>query len=237
MQPHELVRTLETLTRDDDTGALKLTSGSESFAILFDGGRVVGLTGAGTQAPDLVEMLRMLGRLPRARAAVLRRLTGRDADAAMLVMREWGIVSAEDAQRRAEFRISQAIARALGWERVEFEFDPSVPLPEGGPAAPERLEMQRMLPAAVAMVDEWAALARTVRPPLTRDSTARWLPDFSGDVAHLDLSGDEIHVLCLANGQFPVHAMAYALLLPEPAVARIIRRLIELRLVGLVDPD
>ena len=42
-------------------------------------------------------------------------------------------------------------------------------------------------------------------------------------------------VLCLSNGQFPLQAISYALLVPEPQVVLLMQRLVDLGLVEVVD--
>src|SRR5262249_30270171 len=70
---------------------------------------------------------------------------------------------------------------------------------------------------------------------LTRKTVARWMPEFNGDVTKLGLGREEVGVLCLSNGQFPLHAVAYALLVHEPVIAEKMQRLLELGLIEVVD--
>jgi hypothetical protein len=70
---------------------------------------------------------------------------------------------------------------------------------------------------------------------LSRSSIPRWIPQFEGNVAQLGLGADEVNVLCLCNGQLPLHAISYGLLQPEPAIARVLQRLLELHLIEIVD--
>jgi len=70
---------------------------------------------------------------------------------------------------------------------------------------------------------------------LTRTTVARWLPEIHNDVRSLGLGQEFIEALCLSNGEIPLQAMALVLMTPEARVARIMTRLLELRLIEIVD--
>ena len=66
-------------------------------------------------------------------------------------------------------------------------------------------------------------------------TVTRWLPEITNDVRSMGLSQEYIEVLCLSNGELPLQAIALALMMPEARVARLIARLVELRLIEVVD--
>src|SRR5579875_2713985 len=98
----------------------------------------------------------------------------------------------------------------------------------------QRLEfaVTQSISHALRQADEWEELGET---SLTRTTVSRWLPEVSKDVRSLGLNQEHIDVLCLSNGEIPLQGMALALMLPEARVARMMLRLLELRLVEVVD--
>ena len=94
------------------------------------------------------------------------------------------------------------------------------------------LDIDSVLLEALRQADEWEEMGETL---LTRTTVARWLPEVSNDVRSLGLSQEYIEVLCLSTGEIPLQAMALVLMLPEARVARIMSRLLELRLIEVVD--
>lgn len=227
-----LQSTLKMLALSGKTGVLSVTSGQERLAIFLQNGHIVDLDEPGTPAPDLIDMFRLLGRIPRPQAAELRRLAGANPATAMAIMVQWQLCAPEDLPRRTEFRVIQAISRAVRWERGRFEFHRDIS-PIQAHVGPQQLfNVDHVLLEALRMADEWG---RSGSLALTRNTVARWMPQFNGDVTQLGLGREEIDALCLSNGQFPLHAISFALLVPEPQVASIMRRLLELGLVEVVD--
>jgi len=94
------------------------------------------------------------------------------------------------------------------------------------------LDIDSVLLEALRQADEWEEMGET---SLTRMTVARWLPEVSNDVRSLGLSQEYIEVLCLANGEVPLQAMAMVLMIPEARVARNMNRLLKLRLIEVVD--
>ena len=94
------------------------------------------------------------------------------------------------------------------------------------------LDVDSVLLEALRQADEWEEMGET---SLTRTTVSRWLPEVSKDVRSLGLNQEHVDVLCLSNGEIPLQGMALALMLPEARVARIMLRLLESRLVEVVD--
>ena len=224
-----LQATLKMLALGGKTGILEVSSGPERLAIVLDSGNILDLDEPGAQPPDLSEMFRLLGYIPRPQSTELRRLAGSNPSIALDIMQQWGFLSPADAQKWREFRIIQALSRAIRWESGRFAFRAVQPMRPDGRQA---LNMDHALLEALRTADEWG---KNGLPTLTRNTVARWMPEFNGDVAQLQLSRDEIGTLCLSNGQFPLSHIAYALLVPEPAVAELMQHLLDLGLIEVVD--
>lgn len=225
-----LQSTLKMLALGGKTGILYVSSGPERLAIYLDSGSVLDLEEPGAQLPDLPEMFRLLGYIPRPQSTELRRLAGSNPSIALDIMQQWGFLSPADARKWHEFRIIQALSRAIRWERGRFEFESVQPMRPNGR---QPLNVDHALLEALRTADEWG---KHRLPALTRNTVARWMPEFNGDVAQLQLSREEIGALCLSNGQFPLSHIAYALLVPEPAVAELMQHLLDLGLIEVVDP-
>ncbi len=232
-----LQATLKMLALSGKSGVLTVASGQERLAIFLDTGHIIDLDEPGTPSLDIVDMFRLLGRLnqiPRSQAIELRRLSGTNPSTAMAIMTQWGLMTPAELQQRTEFRVIQAVSRAVRWERGRFEFhrDISVLHSRIGPLKP--LNVDHILLEALRMADE---SGRVGSMPLSRGTVARWMPEpeFKGNVSGLGLTPDEINVLCLSNGQFPLHAISTALMIPEPRVAAIMQKLLELGLIEVVD--
>ena len=227
-----LQATLKMLALSGKTGVLHVSSGQERLAVFLDGGHIVDLEEPGTPPPDVIDMFRLLGRITRAQAVDYRQAVSSNPAAAIDYLRHIGLISPAKMQEFVEFRVIQAVSRAVRWERGRFEFHSTVSSIHGHNGAVRPLNVDHILLDALKLADEWS---RASTLALTRNTVARWMPEFNGDVTKLGLEGDEIGVLCLSNGQFPLHAVAYALLIPEPIVAEKVQRLVEVSLVEVVD--
>ncbi len=227
-----LQATLKMLALGGKTGVLSVVSGAESLRISLTNGHIVALEEPGSQPPDLIEIFRLLGRVPRAQAPELRRLTGDNPTAVLAVLVQWQVIQPADMQQRVEFGVIQAVSHALRWERGRFQFDRDIVDIQGRIGAPQPFNVDHILLEALRMADEWD---QGGAPALTRNIVARWMPEFQGDVRRLGLSHEDISVLCLSNGQLPLRAIAYGLLLPEARVAAVIHKLLQLGLIEVVD--
>lgn len=228
-----LQATLKMLALGGKTGVLSVVSGQESLRISLNNGHIIALEEPGTAPPDLVEMFRLLGRVPRAQAAELRQLAGDNPVAVLAVLAQWQVITPTEMQQRVEFGVIQAVSHALRWERGRFEFHRDVVDIQGRIGAPQPFNVDHILLEALRMADEWS---QSGGPSLTRNTVARWMPEFQGDVTKLGLSREDINVLCLSNGQLSLRAIAYGLLLPESRVAAVMQKLLEIGLIEVVDP-
>lgn len=227
-----LQATLKMLSLGGKTGILRVSSGSETLQIALKDGHIVALDEAGVTPPDMIEVFRLLMHLTRPEASQLKQRADHNPANSLRVMVENQVIAADIAQRYIEFAIIQPISRAVRWERGRFEFNHyATPIqPHGAFIRP--LSVDHILLEALRIADE-SAYAGPIR--LSRQAVARWMPQFSGNVRQLGLSQDEVNVLCLANGQFTLSTMSYALLLPEASVAAAMEKLLSLHLIELVD--
>src|SRR5262249_27465862 len=227
-----LQATLKMLALSGKTGILHVTSAQERLAIFLDNGHIIDLEEPHIPPPDLVDMFRLLGRITRAQAAEFRQMSGHNPVAGLDYLHQIGVVPPAELQARIEFRVIQAISRAIRWERGRFEFHRDLSALQARSGALRPLNVDHVLLEALRIADEWGRAATLA---LTRKTVARWMPEFNGDVTKLGLGREEVGVLCLSNGQFPLHAVAYALLVHEPVIAQKMQRLLELELVEMVD--
>lgn len=224
--------TLKMLALGGKTGILTVISGSELLRISLSNGHIISLEEPNVQPPDIVEIFRLLGRIPREQAIEIRPLAGDNPTAVLAVLVHWQIMAPAEMQQRVEFGVIQAVSRALRWERGRFQFDRDIVDIQGRIGAPQPFNVDHILLEAIRMADEWD---ETGANSFTRNTVARWMPDFQGDINQLGLSREDINVLCLSNGQLPLRAIAYGLLLPEAKVAAIMRRLLDINLIEVVD--
>lgn len=220
---------LKMLALSGKTGTLFIQSGRETLSISLRKGQIVSLREEGINQPDLLTMLCLMNRLDPQRAQVIRDAAQGNMQVALPFLVEQRLMTPAEMQQRLEFAITQSISHALRWVNGRFSFHRRVVAIEG---KMQPLDVDSVLLEALRQADEWEEMTGNA---LTRTTMVRWLPEVSNDVRSLGLSQDHIDVLCLANGEVPLQAMAMALMLPEARIARILARLLELRLVEMVD--
>src|SRR5436309_5435318 len=220
---------LKMLALSGKTGTLFVHSGPETLSISLRKGQIVALREEGVPQPDLLVMLCLVNKLDPQREQMVREHAGGNTQAAlaMLVERNW--MSATEMQRRLEFAVTQSISHALRWVNGRFAFHRQLVPMENRMQA---LDIDSTLLEALRQADEWEEMGET---HLTRTTVARWLPEIHNDVRSLGLGQEFIEALCLSNGEIPLQAMALVLMRPETRVARIMTRLLELRLIEIVD--
>jgi hypothetical protein len=223
---------LKMLALSGKTGKLFVHSGPETLSISLHKGQIVALHEEGGSRIDLPGMLCLLGRLTPPNAQMLRDLAQGDIQATLQMMVERGWMSMEEMQRRLEFAVTQSISHALRWVNGRFAFHRQM-IPMGGKMRP--LDVDSTLLEALRQADEWEEVVAEGISNITRNTVARWLPEVNRDIRNLGLSQECIEVLCLSNGEIPLQAISLVLMTPEARVARIMMRLLELRLVEVVD--
>ncbi len=223
-----LQATLKMLALSGKTGTLIVTSGQETLSLYLQKGQVAALQEQPTPSMDLIEMLRLLGRMDRQLAGRFRPMADQPSSVLLDALVKARVISEAEMLQRLEFRIIQALSRALRWQQGRFEFHRNLLSRE----IPLALNVDHVLLESLRQADEWDEAQAT---GLNRTTVARWMPEFDGDVRRLGLQQDEINVLCLANGQLTLQAIAYGLLASEARVALAMGHLLELGLIEVVD--
>lgn len=220
---------LKMLALSGKTGTLIVHSGPETLSISLRKGQIVALREGDTPQSDLLGMLCLINKLDPPRAHAVREIAQGNMQVALAKLVEYNWMSPTEMQRRLEFAVTQSISHALRWVDGRFSFHRQVVAME---SRMQPLDVDSVLLEALRQADEWEEMGETL---LTRTTVARWLPEVSNDVRSLGLSQEHIEVLCLSNGELPLQSMALALMTPEARVARIMARLLELRLIEVVD--
>ncbi len=232
-----LQATLKTLALGGKTGQLSVAATHdavdgrpthERLDIYLKKGSIVALHSSDPGHIDLLEILRLMRRIHRKDAQEIHERVGNHLPYVLAALMERNIISQAEMQQRMEFAIIQEIARAMRWEHGTFEFQNQVSVADSTMVP---LSVDHVLLEAIRMVDEW----NRVGSGISRYSTPRWLPDINGDVQNLNLSREEVSVLLLSNGQLPIYAIAYGLLMSEAMVAHAVETLVNYQLVEVVD--
>jgi len=192
-------------------------------------GQIIALREEGVSQPDLLTMLCLINKLDPPRAQAVREVSQGNLQVALAMLVQQGWMSPAEMQQRLEFAITQSISHALRWVDGRFSFHRQLVSMEG---RMQPLDVDSVLLEALRQADEWEEMGEI---SLTRSTMARWLPEVSNDVRSLGLSQEHIEVLCLANGEVPLQAMAMVLMTPEARIARVMMRLLQLRLIEVVD--
>ena len=220
---------LKMLALSGKTGTLFIHSGRETLSISLRKGQIIALREEGVSQPDLLTMLCLINKFDPPRAQAVREVSQGNLQVALAMLVQQGWMSPAEMQQRLEFAITQSISHALRWVDGRFSFHRQLVSMEG---RMQPLDVDSVLLEALRQADEWEEMGEI---SLTRSTMARWLPEVSKDVRSLGLSQEHIEVLCLANGEVPLQAMAMVLMTPEARIARIMMRLLELRLIEVVD--
>src|SRR5579885_116641 len=223
---------LKMLALSEKTGKLFVSSGPETLSVSLRKGQIVGLHEEGVAQADLLAMLCLVGKLDPPRAQMIRELAQGNMQIALAMLVERGWMSADEMQHRLEFAVTQSISHALRWVNGRFAFHRQL-IPLDSKMRP--LDVDSVLLEALRQADEWEEIVAGGVTQLTRTTVARWLPEVSKDVGSLGLSQDCIEVLCLSNGELPLQAVSLVLMTPEARVARNMARLLELKLIEVVD--
>jgi hypothetical protein len=220
---------LKMLALSGKTGILFVHSGPETLSISLRKGQLNAVHEESSSKADLLSMLCLINKLDPPRVHAVREASQGNLQVAlaMLVERKW--MSAEEMQRRLEFAATQSISHALRWVDGRFSFHRQLVTME---SRMKPLDIDTVLLEALRQADEWEEMGET---SLTRMTVARWLPEVSNDVRSLGLSQEHIEVLCLANGEVPLQAVAMVLMIPEARVVRIMNHLLGLHLIEVVD--
>jgi hypothetical protein len=222
-----LQATLKMLALSGKTGTLIVTSGQESLSLYLNKGQIAALDDNFTYRPNLLEVMRLLGRIDDKLATEIYRAVGPRSPALLETLVDYRLISEGEMFQWLEFGVIQSLSRALRWVQGRFEFHRNM-LHDTQLA----LNVDHVLLESLRQADEWD---EAIAAGLSRTTVARWRPQFNGDVNRLGLEPDAINVLCLANGQLSLQAIAYALLISEARVAQVMDHLLALNLIEVVD--
>ncbi len=222
-----LQATLKMLALSGKTGTLIVTSGQESLSMYLNKGQIAALEDNFTYRPNLLDVMRLLGRIDEKLATEIYRAAGPRSPSLLETLVDYRIISEGEMFQWLEYGVIQSLSRALRWVQGRFEFHRNM-LHDTQLA----LNVDHVLLESLRQADEWDEAAAA---GLSRTTVARWRPQFNGDVRRLGLEPDAINVLCLANGQLSLQAIAYALLISEARVAQVMDHLLALNLIEVVD--
>ncbi len=232
-----LQSTLKMLALGGKTGTLSVQSGSERLRIHLQDGAILGLDEPGVPEPDLIDLLRAMGRIGPEQIMLIPQDARRDLSSLIQYLVNAGdITSSEELQRR-EFVVVQALSRAVRWSRGRFEFvrEVSSVRRTGGmytPSAIQPLNVDHILLEALRQADEREHMRVRPAPRMTR---VRKAAPQGEDPRVNGLSPKEMWVYALAEEHRLLYAIAYALLMPEAVAGASLTMLLERGLVLLVD--
>jgi hypothetical protein len=232
-----LQSTLKMLALGGKTGVLIVQTSSSRLNIFLQDGAITRLEDPSTPDPDLFDLFRAMGRISADQAMLMPQDARKDLAATTQYMVNNGMLSPAEELRRREFLVTQALSRAIRWERGRFEFrrDISMMRRTGGmytPSAGQPMNVDHVLLEALRLADERDHLSRR---PLPRFARTRKTPVAMDDprLAHLSPEVNWVYTLC--DERRPVYMIAFALLMPEPVTGAHMANLIEQGLLDLVD--
>lgn len=232
-----LQSTLKMLALGNKTGALTVRSGSERLRIYLQDGAITSLDEPDLPEPDLIDLLRAMGRLGPEQIMLIPQDARRDLSSMIQFLVNTGdIGSAEELQRR-EFVVVQALSRAVRWDRGRFEFmrDNSTGRRTGGmytASAAHPLNIDHVLLEALRLADERDNMR--IRPA-PRTARVRKAVSAADSTRLSGLRTEEMWIYQLAEEHRPLYMIAYALLMPEGVAGAWLTTLLERGLVTLVD--
>jgi hypothetical protein len=222
-----LQATLKMLALSGKTGTLTVNSGQETLSLYLNKGQIAALEDNFIQRPNLLEVLRLLRQVDPKVVNELRQVISPRAPALLLMLVDYGVISQAEMLQWQEYGVIQALNRAVRWQQGRFEFHRNVL-----PGTHLALNVDHVLLESLRQADEWDEAASI---GLSRAAVARWMSHFTGDIMRLGLEPDEVNVLCLANGQLSLQAIAYGLRCSEARVAQCLEHLLRLELVEVVN--
>jgi hypothetical protein len=228
-----LQATLKMLALGGKTGALLVSSGQENLQITLENGQILALDEPHIPPPDIIEIFFLLDKIDAEVARLLHQHSGNNSATALMLMAQRRLISPEDVQRRVEFTVTQALSRAIRWEHGRFEFHRDTAPIQARAGLYRPLNIDHVLLEALRIADEREGADGGMA--LSRYSIPRWVQAVQASAAQVDLTPDEISVLRLCNGHVPIYAMSIGLMIPESRVALMAQRLVDARLVEIVD--
>ncbi len=232
-----LQSTLKMLALAGKTGVLIVQTASSQLNIYLQDGAITRLEDPSTPDPDLLDLFRAMGRIGVEHGMHIPQDARKDLAAMTQYMVNNGLLSTAEELQRREFIVTQALCRAIRWDKGRFEFrrDISMMRRTGGmytPSAGQPMNVDHVLLEALRLADERDHMK--VRPA-ARTVRARKVPIATDDRRLSALSTDAAWVYSLCDERRPVYAIAFALLMPEAVAGAWMTTLLEQGLVDLVD--
>lgn len=232
-----LQSTLKMLALGSKTGVLSVQSGNERMRIVLQDGAIVSLDEPGTQDPDLLDLLRAMGRLGPEQIMLMPQDARRDLPSLIQYLVNTGDISPHEELQRREFVVVQALSRAVKWDKGRFEFvrEGSNVRRTGGmytPSAAQALNIDHVLLEALRLADERDHMR--VRPA-PRTIRVRKANPGANDPRLGSLSNEEMWIYTLADEHRPLYMIAYALLMPEGVAGAWLTTLLDRGLLIPVD--
>lgn len=232
-----LQSTLKMLALGGKTGVLIVQTNTAQLNIFLQDGAITRLEDPSTPDPDLLDLFRAMGRVSVDQLMRIPQDARKDLAAMIQYMINVGILSAQEELQRREFIVTQALSRAIRWDKGRFEFrrDASVMRRTGGmytPSAAQPMNVDHVLLEALRQADERDHMA--VRPaPRNLRARKTNIPD--ADRRLNALSPDAAWVYTLVDERRPVYAIAFGLLMPEAVAGAWMTTLLEQGLIEVVD--
>lgn len=232
-----LQSTLKMLALSGKTGVLIVQTTNDRLNIFLQDGAITRLEDPNTPDTDLLDLFRAMGRISTEQAMLIPQDARKDLAAITQYMLNEGLLSPAEELQRREFIVTQALCRAIRWEKGRFEFrrDISMMRRTGGmytPSAAQPMNVDHVLLEALRLADERDHMS--VRPTI-RTARARKARVANNDPRLASLSADAAWVYTLLDERRPVYAIAFGLLMPEAVAGAWVTRLLELGLADLVD--
>lgn len=228
---------LKMLALGSRTGVLIVQNGSDQLKIALQDGAISSLEEPSATEPDLLDLLKAMGRLGPEQMMLIPQDARRDLASVILYLVNTGLMSPAEELQRREFVVTQALSRAVHWDRGHFEFrnDSSSARRTGGmytPSAAQPLNVDHVVLEALRLADEREHMR--VRPA-SRATRARKAYPNGDDPRLASLSAEESWVYRLCDERRTLYAIAYALLMPEAVAGAWLATLLERGLVVVVD--
>jgi hypothetical protein len=232
-----LQSTLKMLALGGKTGVLIVQTNSSQLNVFVQDGAITRLEDPSTPDPDLLDLFRAMGRVSADQLMRIPQDARKDLAAMTQYMMNVGILSPQEELQRREFIVTQALSRAIRWDKGRFEFrrDASVMRKTGGmytPSAAQPMNVDHVLLEALRQADERDHMA--VRPaPRNMRARKTNLPDAERRLN--TLSPDAAWVYALVDERRPVYSIAFGLLMPEAVAGAWMTTLLEHGLIEVVD--
>lgn len=232
-----LQSTLKMLALGSKTGVLSVQSGSERLRIHLQDGAILSLDEPDAPEPNFLDLLRAMGRIGSEHIMLIPQDVRRDLTSLIQYLVNTGQMSPGEELQRREFVVTQALSRAVRWDRGRFEFlrEASGVRRTGGmytPSAIQPLNVDHILLEALRQADEREHMRVRPAPRMTR---VRKATPGGDDPRAAGMDNKEMWVYTLADENRPLYAIAYALLMPEAVAGAALTTLLERGLVLVVD--